>query len=312
MTQPAPFKRIAMLLSLVVLAVVLVLVFAGYLKPTQELAGTSVDDEPVPTTNTHNTKITGTVAAIWQWQAPEDALAEPGEPTTADAIPFSADALYEAFQNVRIDENGDVILDNEALEALNQTLHYGQMELSSQNLADLQELIKVGVPGKAGEQTAKIVVDYYRYLGAENEFNTLYEQQDSPVDMSSDAYTRQYEELTALRALYLGQDVATSLFATADASARYMFDVQRVEADSTLTADEKAARLEEINNRLTDATVPVTNWRERYSTFLTEKQRLMDAGLDEQEKKVQLENLMHQHFDPDELAKVRYLQLDKF
>jgi len=311
MTQPTASKRISIILGIAVLAVLLVIAFANFLKPSPAPNSASVATKPSPGA-ADNTEKAGTVAAIWQWQTLADAAEEPEQPNNMNTIPFSADALYEALQNVRIDDNGDVVLDNEALEALNRSLQYGEVELNSQNLADLQELIKVGVPGKAGEQTAEIVVDYYRYLEAEDEFNALYEQQGSPADAGNEAYAQQYEELKALRALYLGQDVAAELFATADASARYMFEAQQLEADPTLSADDKAERLKTLNDRLIDATVPVDNWRQRYSHFLSEKQRIMEAGLADQEKKVQVERLMQQHFNPDELAKVRYLQLDSF
>jgi len=311
MTQPTPPKRIGIILGIVALAILLVLAVANFLKPAPEPNSAAVATEPSPSTQ-NNTDKAGTVAAIWQWHTPADAAAERDPLNNMDTIPFSADALYEALQNVRIDKNGDVVLDNEALEALNRTLQYGEVELNRQNLADLQELIKVGVPGKAGEQTAEIVVDYYRYLEAEDEFNALYEQQGSTADLSNDAYAQQYEELKALRTLYLGQEVAAELFATADASAHYMFEAQQLEADSTLSADDKAERQKTLNDRLTDATVPVDNWRQRYNVFLTDKQRIMNAGLADQEKKAQVERLMKQHFNPDELAKVRYLQLDSF
>jgi hypothetical protein len=311
MTKLAPSKGITIILGIVVLAIVLVIAFANFLKPSPEPISASVATE-LSTGAQDNTEKAGTVAAIWQWQTLADPAEEPEPQNNMNAIPFSADALYEALQNVRIDENGDVILDNEALEALNRTLQFGEVGLNSQNLADLQELIKVGVPGKTGEQTAKIVVDYYRYLEAEDEFNTLYEHQGSQADVSNDTYAQQYEELKALRALYLGQDVAAELFATADASARYMFEAQQLEADPTLSADDKAERLKTLNDQLTDATVPVDNWRQRYSTFITEKQRIIEAGLADPEKKVQIERLMQQHFNSDELAKVQYLQLDSF
>lgn len=311
MTQSTPPKRSGIILGIVALAILLVLAVANFLKPAPEPNRAAVAAEPSPSTQ-NNTDKAGTVAAIWQWQTLADAAAERDPLNNMDTIPFSADALYEALQNVRIDKNGDVILDNEALEALNRTLQYGGVELNRQNLADLQELIKVGVPGKAGEQTAEIVVDYYRYLEAEDEFNALYEQQGSTADLSNDAYAQQYEELKALRTLYLGQEVAAELFATADASAYYMFEAQQLEADTTLSADDKAERQKTLNDRLTDATVPVDNWRQRYSVFLADKQRIVNAGLADQEKKAQVERLMKQHFNPDELAKVRYLQLDSF
>jgi hypothetical protein len=308
MKQPSLNKPFTIIFSIVGLAVLLVIVVGLFLKSAPEPGNEFAAAEPgagIP----DNTAEAGTIGAVWQRQSVADATEEVNQTTSNETIPFNADALYDALQNVRIDENGDVILDNQALEALNSTLQYGEVELSDRNLANLQELIKIGVPGKAGEQTADIVVDYYRYLGAEDEFNAMYEQPSAAADMSTDAYAQQYEELKALRAMYLGQDVAEQLFETADASARYMFEAQKLEADASLTDDEKAERLQTLNDRLTDETVPVDNWRERYDAFLAEKRRIIDAGLAEQEKSAQVEQLMQQHFSASELKKVEHLQI---
>lgn len=308
MTQPNLSRPFTIIFSIVGFAVLLVIAVGLLLQSGPGPGGESVATQPTSVAPDDAAEA-GTIAAVWQWQSMADATAKGDEKNSTETIPFNADALYDAFQNVRIDENGDVILDNQALEALNRTLQYGVVELSDQNLANLQELIKIGVPGKAGEQTADIVVDYYRYLEAEDEYNAIYEQPGSVAEMSTDAYAQQYEELKALRALYLGQEVAAQLFETADASARYMFEAQRLEADASLTGEEKAQRLEALNDRLTDETVAVDNWRKRYDAFLAEKRLIIDAGLAEQEKKAQVEQLMQQHFSASELEKVRHLQL---
>jgi len=198
-----------------------------------------------------------------------------------------------------------VVVDNRALEALNDTFDYGAVELSEQNLALLEELIQIGLPGKAGEQTARIVRDYYHYLEAREAFNAMYEGNEN-----ADA-ERQYQELQALRGMYMGQNVAERLFAQSDANARYMFEVRDIEADTTLSAEEKAARLSELNEQLQAHTVPVENWRERFADFQAEKQRILEAGLSEQEKRVQVKALMRQHFQPDELEQISYLGIDE-
>lgn len=253
----------------------------------------------------------GTLASAWQW--PDDntgsTTADGTAVAAADSIPFSADGLYEALQNVRIDANGDVILDGEALNALNRTLRHGAVELSEQNLADLRELIRVGLPGKAGEQTARVVTDYYQYLGAEEEFNDMYETNSGePAD--PEVFQRQYEELQALRELYLGEEVAKQLFAEADAGVRYMLDVRRIESDPALTDEEKTRELEALNTRLQNETIAVDNWNERRASFQEERQRILDAGLSEAEKQAQVKALLEQHFEPEEREKIRHLGLD--
>lgn len=250
----------------------------------------------------------GTVAAAWQW--PDDpADSDETAIATEDDIPFNADGLYEALQNVRIDANGDVILDAEALNALNRTLQHGAVELSEQNLADLRELIQVGLPGKAGEQTARVVTDYYQYLGAQEEFNDMYETHPTEATDVAD-FERQYEELQALRKLYLGKEVAEQLFAEADAGARYMLDVRKIESDPGLTEEEKARELEALNTRLQNDTIAVDNLSERRAGFQEERQRILDAGLSEAEKQAQVKALLEQHFEPAEREKIRHLGLD--
>lgn len=312
MTSSIRTKPVSLIFGIVAFFVLLAIAVGLVFKPSQEADIPSTKAEPGASaqSNSPTNAGTGTVAAVWQGQTVADAAAEHEQTSGSDTIPFSADALYEALQNVRIDNNGEVVLDNQALEALNHTLQYGEVTLSDQNLEILQELIKIGVPGKAGEQTADIVVDYYRYLGAKDEFTAM--TQASPNELTPDDYRQQYKELQALRDLYLGEEVASKLFAETDANARYMFKAQQLEADASLSSDEKAEQLNALNNELTDATVPVDNWRQRYDAFLEEKQRIVNAGLAEQSKQEQIQRLMQQHFSAEELDKVQYLEIGSF
>jgi lipase chaperone LimK len=218
--------------------------------------------------------------------------------------------LFEALGTIRIDSNNDIVLDHDALIALNQTLNFGETPLSDRDLDILQDLIRVALPGKAGEQTAKTVADYYQYLQAERAFHKTYEAPEGmPSDLSS--LEQQYEELQALRELYLGQDTADRLFATADAGAHFMLQAKKVEADPSLSPEQKEQKMQALNAQLMDKTVPVTNWSDRYSAFQIEKKRIAGAQLPEGEKQAQVDALMRRHFTNEELAKVRHLDIGR-
>ncbi|TVP54214.1 MAG: hypothetical protein EA349_12090 [Halomonadaceae bacterium] len=269
----------------------------------------SEPEQPTAATGQPSPDQPDTIATAWQWQ--EDAPQQQREQPTRNDIPFSAEGIYTALQEVRIDRNGNVVLDNRALEALQQALDYGNVDLGGQDLADLQELIQVGLPGKAGEQTARIVVDFYHYMEAEKTLNSMLAPSLSAYS-GDEAFQHQHEELQVLREQYLGQEVAEALFATADATANYMFAARQIQEDDSLSHEEKARKSAELHEQLQRDIIPIDNWETRRQEFQADKQRILDAGLAEQEKQSQIEALMQQHFEPEEREQIRHLQIDQF
>ncbi len=299
---PIAWVAVALIISLGLLA--LVRYFTGSETPAPDTVTTAVVAEPVEAPAPES-EGPSTLGARWRMPASDPAeAAETPQPDEAIDIPFDADAIFTALQNVRVDANGNVIVDDLALEALNESLQYGQLELSEQNLADLRELIKVGLPGKAGEQTAQIVTNYYGYLEAKNELNS------GPGDVEQASFEQQYRELQQLRERHLGADVAGQLFQAKDARARYMFEAQRIQDDPTLTAEEKLQRVNGLNQKMQESSINVDNWPDRYQRFQEEKRRILEAGLSEDDKRSQVRSLMHRHFQPDEIERINHLRLD--
>ena len=73
-----------------------------------------------------------TIANAWDWQAlaavekQQQSQANKQESTAA----FDVAIIYDKLQDVRMNEMGDVILDDKALKALDETLAYSGLELS--------------------------------------------------------------------------------------------------------------------------------------------------------------------------------------
>jgi len=289
------------------------------------------NSDPMPVNNTaitHATKTievnvppkTNTIATAWQWEAvptiesngqqAETLINEQhSQADTASSFPFTQESIYKALHAVKLDENGDIIIDNDALTALNTALANNKLKLEDETLEKLQDLIKQGLPGDAGEQTAQIVTDYYQYLGAKSEFNSLYETRDN-TDRNIENHEAQYNELSALRELYLGTDVADQLFATANANSQYMFDSMKLEANTSLSEKEKKQQQAKIIESHAEKTVNVNNWNERYQAFSDDKQHILNSSISNDNKRDQITSLKHEHFSVEELDFVSHLQID--
>ena len=285
---------------------------------TNDIAS-GVDTETVITDT--QTKI-NTIASAWQWEGEPLNRAQDTESLGADQhdkakyqvrnqafMPFTEESVFKALHAVNLDDNGDIILDDDALNALNSALDHSEFQLDAEGLEQLQGLIRKGLPGNAGEQTAQIVADFYQYLGAKNEFNSLYETNEN-ADQSIESYETQYNELKALREVYLGTEASNKLFATSNANSRYMFESMKLEANASLSDDEKKQQQAEIIEQHEEATISVNNWNERYSVFLNDKHYIISSSLSDDQKRSQLADLMSQHFNDEELEAVSHLQLD--
>ena len=205
-----------------------------------------------------------TIAYKWQWgnftkraPKPDEKNSEVNEARSTNEMPYDAVAVYKVLQSVKLDENGRLVPDQTAMQALEKGYSELGPNLSPQAMSELQELIRVGLPGQAGQEAAQILENYYRYRSAEVEFN---QQMESQLPMTEGQVRNQlptgdrYEELVELRRSYLGKEVADSLFAVEDAQARHMFAVIALQQNAALTPEEKqaqqAALQEQLNNRL--------------------------------------------------------------
>jgi lipase chaperone LimK len=299
--------RVAILLALVA-TLYLVFFNADTGKDTTPLLNTKSDSDRQSPLIVDIDNSEKTIATAWQWEEPTNTPDENASPT------FSEKVVYNALQKVRLDSQGNVIIDHEALIALNATLDDGSLQLDEQALRELQMIIRQGLPGNAGDDVAKIVANYYHYLEASKEFNAIYEtgSSNSPaIENTTDEHKENYRELTALRELYLGSDTSTKLFSTSDANANYMFDMLEIEQATDLSDEEKQQKRLEIVNQHAEQTIDISNWNERHNVFLAAKQNILQASISDQQKQTQLTELMHQHFSHEEIAHVRHMNIDK-
>ena len=171
-------------------------------------------------------------------------------------MPYDAVEIYKVLQGIRLDENGRVVPDQAAMQALEKGYSELGPDLSPQLMTELKELIRVGLPGPAGEEAAQILENYYRFRAAEAQFN---QSRTAALAHSGQIQNQlptgdRYEELVELRRSYLGKEITDSLFAVEDAQARHMFAAIAIQQNAALTPEEKqaqqAALQEQLNDRL--------------------------------------------------------------
>ncbi len=195
-----------------------------------------------------------TIAGEWQWQELEDQKSQ-NDSQEQRNYPFTPQSVHDALQEVKVDENGDVILDHHALLSLDEALERIHNLLDGESLLELQNIIEAALPGKVGEQTAQLVENYKGFLDAKEQFSEMHRDSATNSNPTVATITKDqalYTELQDLREIHLGSDVAEKLFQVSDANAEFMFESMKLDLDQSLSADEIEKRRSELEKRHRD------------------------------------------------------------
>lgn len=255
------------------------------------------------------------VAEKWDWSAlATEKESDASDPATLDnPYPFSPEAVYNALQAVKLDSDGNVVLDHDAKLSLDEALERIYSIMDTQSTAALKQLIESALAGFTGEQVAQLVEDYLNYLVAKDEFSELYESASPPQeDVTLDSVNKDqtlYSELQSLRNLHLGADTAESLFRVEDASAKMMFDSMKLAQNTALSAQERALAQEQIQARLIEESLNIDSWDARYNAYLDAREVIESASLSSDEIDQQITQLTSQHFTSEERQKMAFFGL---
>ncbi|WP_334015427.1 hypothetical protein [Alteromonas sp. S167] len=226
--------------------------------------------------------------------------------------PFTKEQVFMALQAVKVDANGDVVLDHATLIALDEALERIHAKLSPSDLQALKHLIMDALPGKVGEQVALLVENYTEFLGAKEIFSSTQEALVEPsleTQENIDDNEQLYNELKTLRELHLGENTANSLFSVTDASAAYMFDAMKLSLDTTLSEQEIAAAQQELQDKQIRDALSIDDWDARYDRFLDEWSTVKRSSLSEAAQQQEFKALLAAHFTALEREKMAYFGL---
>lgn len=263
-----------------------------------------------------------TVAHTWQWENFQEKREETqdsasGQETESGGeaeqeITYDVVAIYNALQEVRLHENGEVVIDNQARVELESAYVTMDPNLDAEGLAEIQELIRIGLPGIAGKQTAEIVADYYHYRQVEEEVL----QQSDTQSLSGSAQS--YEQLVELRRAYLGGGLADKLYGEEEVQTRHTLAMMKLTQNTDLSDEEKSERQQALQaemqaelDRIRGTDAPATDspqddaeWQQRYNAFARERDNILAAGLSQEDQQAQIDALQSRYFAEDELERV--------
>lgn len=129
---------------------------------------------------------------------------------------FEPMVVQSLLQEVKVDEHNNLVLDDSARRQLDRAMLMLGKERSRLAMNLIEQMIKSGLPGDAGEQAAALFANYYDYKKAEAELAVA--AQTSSLEDSR----KMLDQLSQLRQSYLGPNVAQALFAEEEAYLRNM------------------------------------------------------------------------------------------
>lgn len=320
--QSEPESLMSKRMALVAMVIFLfsVLTVLGYFFSAEIISFTEKDDGKVSSGElsvdllSHSSVTENMIGDKWQWTEIKDKDEVREDSQLAD-LPFTAELVYQALQEVKISEDGNIVLDHTALVSLDEALERIYKKLDPDSLGTLQKLITEALPGAPGQQTAELVADYYHFLLAKHEFSRTYEPlvayEGAPTVESIASQQSLYHELQNLREVHLGYEVAASLFQVSDADANFMFENMKIDADKSLTASQRQARRQEVQQTFIEQSIAIDNWPTRYRSFLQQKQVIINSQLAGTDKEVELSQLYNQYFNDREQQKIEHLRLDQ-
>lgn len=249
-----------------------------------------------------------TVGEQWNWQNIQTSQEKKAqnakngtEPQDETTFPYTAEVIYEALRKIRLDAAGNVLIDHTALWSLDDAV---TLDISPENIKLLQELIQLGLPGIAGEQTADLVGRYYEFLGAKKEFEEL--QQDS-TDI--EGHRTQLQELQTLRELYLGAETSHKLFAKSDSDSAFMIEAMSLHGRTELSQEQKKEAMRAINEKYMNQSMSALNLQDKYEAYLLRKREILADNSDDENKHKAMIDAMQTIFSERELGEIGHLPL---
>lgn len=304
------FRNTSTLIIVIVAAFVAVIGSMLWLNKNNAVQGDSAAPSKAPVQLIEPEK--DTVGAQWNWDNMKKHEKE--KTTTSDVVkedtggsegdfPYTAEEIYNALQQIRMDEQGNIVIDHILLWSLNDAI---TTSLTPQNIADLKELIQLGLPGAAGEQTAELVGKFYDFINARKEYEDMLQTQKEP-DM--DAHAKQQQEVLTMREMYLGAETSHKLFAKSDADTAYMVGAMSLHSNNELNEDQKKEAIKAINEKYIEQSMSAMYLNDKYALYLQRKTEIQAQGGDEESIEQALNDAKQEIFSRRELTEIAHLPM---
>ncbi len=280
-TPPLTTLSIGIGLIIAVLGLLVITKMFGYRGNAPDSQTVNQATDAARITKTTQSNITSTSTALLaspQEVQPTDQITAKELPSRLDEAnaensttpPYTAESILAALQQVNLDNQNKFIIDHAAFLALKRSMGHKALTLDTLQLAELQALIEIGLPGEAGQQAAYIAGKYYNYLQAKRDYLDLHRNTDQVKD-----YPVMQQQLTTLRHIYLGENLTQQLFSRHDAENTYLYERFQLASNTELSLEERQQRMTEINEHLRIGLATSLGLKDKYQHYLQKQKQLV-------------------------------------
>lgn len=202
------------------------------------LSGPDVSDEGAPGTPPEGSKGAAGSRAV---EAAGRAASAAWPVMVSDAMGLTLDAsrLFE------LGFAGGVVIDADTRASLEAIINSMPEDPSAADLERLERTLRQGLPREDAEKAFELFKNYRAYTA---EVRREMEPQGIPANMGE--ANAMFDQMEAMKRRHFGEATATALFGQHDANARITMEAMFVEQDSSLTPEQKKARLDALRARL--------------------------------------------------------------
>lgn len=146
---------------------------------------------------------------------------------------FDISYIFDALQAINIDANNSILIDHTTKNLLESAFLHVPYDLSDVEISELEELIRLALPGTPGKQASDIVINYYHYRIAESDFLSS-----SYVNSPKDAL-QQLHQLESIRNTQLGYETAKKLYGLDHEKNKFTIQSMIIQSNNDLSIQEK-------------------------------------------------------------------------
>jgi len=149
--------------------------------------------------------------------------------------------VENALKLAKLDAFGQIIVNADSEASLSRVVARLPSAMSEEEITHIQGLIKLSLPGEAGEQVADVLLKYYRYKEIEKSMVLDSEQ---PGSMQSALV--QLTTMAQVRAEIMGQQYSEDLFGVQQRRAEYYLEKGIIEQDRDLSVEARKHQLHHL------------------------------------------------------------------
>lgn len=157
------------------------------------------------------------------------------------------------IRKVRLDDSHQLILDDGVANILTAIVSALPPGLDQENLSRLRYLIEINISGSSGSEFAELVVNFYDYHSEFSEWKSGNNISLAVDSLGPGASEIRYRQSLKMMRESLGRDKTELIFGKQHALSEYLYQRRRVNADQTLSSQEKETLLANLEKKYSES-----------------------------------------------------------